>query len=345
MATSTVLTTSARMTWMDSVRGTAILLLLIWHASAVPALFGTEMPDAVRSLNAFFLPYRMPTLMLLSGMLLARSMRKPLPEYSAGKFAMIAWPYLAWVVIAKLTFLDIEGMPWWHWRAWYATTYLWFLFFIGAYFALAPFVRRLPPWLPIALGGAAGIWFSEPSIEQRMGYFAIFFFAGHWLAQSPGLIDHLMRPRALRILTVPAITFGVASVIWPDRLQYLVWGAPLSITGGLLLVGVYARSRQNGHLAKGMQFLGQSSLVFYVSHFPIMAFISQTGVVDTGPIILAALNLVSALLVGTLLSLGKETPPFVWLFRAPRPVAIAVSQTIGVLLKSGITSRRSGNTL
>lgn len=145
MSTGTILKPSTRLTWMDDVRGTAILLLLLWHASAVPVLFGTEMPEVVRSANAFFMPYRMPTLMLLSGMLLARSLRKPLPTYYAGKIAMVLWPYLVWVIIAKATFLDIEGMPWWHWRAWYATTYLWFLFFIGVYYAAAPLLRRLPP--------------------------------------------------------------------------------------------------------------------------------------------------------------------------------------------------------
>src|SRR5699024_2842661 len=91
---------------MDAVRGTAILLLLVWHASAVPTMYDVAMPEAVRSANAFFLPFRMPTLMLLSGMLLARSLRKPLPRYLAGKFSMVLWPYVAWVVIAELTFLD-----------------------------------------------------------------------------------------------------------------------------------------------------------------------------------------------------------------------------------------------
>lgn len=332
--TSTVLATSARMTWMDDVRGTAILLLLLWHACSVPVLFGTEMPDVVRAANAFFLPYRMPTLMLLSGMLLARSLRKPLPTYYAGKIAMVLWPYLVWLIIAKLTFLDVEGMPWWHWRAWYATAYLWFLFFIGVYYAAAPLLRRLPPWLPIALGVTAGTLFSEPSVEQRMGYFAIFFFAGQWLATSPGLIDRLACPRTTCLLAVPAIVFGIASVRWPDQLQYLVWGAPLSIAGGLVLVGVYARSRQDGPLTEGMRLLGQSSIVFYVSHFPVMAVLSQTPIADAGFLVLAGMNLAMALLTGALLSLGKETAPVAWLFRAPHALTAAISTTLRAVLRT-----------
>ena len=59
--------------------GAAILLLLIWHASAIPVLLGLPMPDAIRLANAFFLPYRMPTLMFLSGMLLARTLASRSP--------------------------------------------------------------------------------------------------------------------------------------------------------------------------------------------------------------------------------------------------------------------------
>ena len=333
-STATLRSSSTRLTWMDDVRGTAILLLLLWHASAVPVLFGTDMAEVVRSANAFFMPYRMPTLMLLSGMLLARSLRKPLPTYYAGKIAMVLWPYLVWVIIAKVTFLDIEGMPWWHWRAWYATTYLWFLFFIGVYYAAAPLLRRLPPWLPIVIGATAGVLFSEPSIEQRIGYFAIFFFAGNWLASSPGLIDRLARPRMTRLLAVPAIAFGIASVTWPDQLQFLVWGAPLSLAGALVLVGIYARPHQDGPLTQCKQFLGRSSIVFYVSHFPVMAFLSQTPIAEADPLVLAVVNLAAALLAGALLALGKETAPVVWLFRAPRALTAAISTTLGTVLRS-----------
>ncbi len=104
---------AGRVAWMDSVRGTAMILLLLYHCTAVPETLGMPMPTALRWFSAFFMPYRMPTLMVLSGMLLSRSLRKPLPDYFAGKVAGIVWPYLVWVVVAKLVWQDPVGEPWW----------------------------------------------------------------------------------------------------------------------------------------------------------------------------------------------------------------------------------------
>lgn len=330
---STVLAAGQRLEWMDSVRGTAILLLLIWHASAVPEFFGISMPDVLRSANSFFFPYRMPTLMLLSGMLLTRSLSKPIPTYYAGKIAMVLWPYLVWVVIAKIVFLEMPGVPWWHWHAWYSTSYLWFLFFIGVFYAVAPLFMRLPAWAPIALGAAVGLFLEHGSTEQRMGYFAVFFFAGSWLANRSGLIDRLARPRAAITLTVPAILFGAASIAWTDTLHFSVWGAPLSIAGALALIALYSRVRSTGLLTRALQFLGRSSLVFYVSHFPVMALLSQSPLAGGSFLQLSALNLAASLLVGSTLTACKSTPPAVWLFQAPKSFTRWITKALRLIAR------------
>ncbi|GAA4529007.1 acyltransferase [Brachybacterium paraconglomeratum] len=334
-AESTVLATGRRLGWMDTVRGTAILLLLLWHASAIPAFFETPMPDLIRSANAFFFPYRMPTLMLLSGMLLTRSLRKPLPAYYAGKIAMVLWPYLVWLIIAKIVFLDMPGVPWWHWHAWYAASYLWFLFFIGVYYAAAPLLKRLPSWVPIALGAVAGAFLEQGSTEQRMGYFAIFFFAGSWIANTSGLVDRLARPRAALLLAIPAIAFGAASVIWTESLQFLVWGAPLSIAGALVLIAAFARPRIDGPITRGLQFLGRSSIVFYVSHFPIMALLSQSSLAEGSFLLLATLNLAASVLLGSVLAVWKSAPPAIWLFQAPRWITATSTKVVSMITIRG----------
>lgn len=177
-----------------------------------------------------------------------------------------------------------------------------------------------------------------------MGYFAVFFFAGSWLAGSPGLIDRLARPRTTYLLAIPAFAFGAASVIWPEELQFLVWGAPLSLAGGFVLVGMYARPDRDGPVTKGMQFLGRSSIVFYVSHFPIMAFLSHTPVAEKGSLMLAAVNLAAALLVGALLAQWKETPPVAWLFRAPHALTTVISTALGKVLPSRQAHEGVGST-
>lgn len=310
---------TTRIDWMDAVRGTAILLLLLWHASAVPALYGQEMPDAVRAVNEFFLPYRMPTLMFLSGMLLPRALRKPVDVYYAGKFAKVVWPYVIWVAIAMMTFLE-QGPPWWHWRSWYATSYLWFLFFIAVYYLVAPAFRRLPSWSPIALAGVAGLLLPQGSTEQRLAYFAVFFFAGNWLAQHPDALRLVTHRRAALIAALPVVLFGIASSIWPDQLQYAVWGAPASIAGTVLLAALFSHATRTGDGTRVLRFLGRSSLIYYVSHFPVMALLSAWLVDSWSPSALAILNLVAALSVGTGLVLLRRLRPFRWLFESPRPL-------------------------
>ncbi len=333
----------ARLHWMDAVRGTAILLLLIWHASAVPEMYDITMPDWVRALNAFVLPYRMPTLMLLSGMLLSRSLRKPLPQYYAGKFAMIMWPYVVWVIIAKFTFLEVVGLPWYHWRAWYSTSYLWFLFFIGVYYLIAPMLRRLPPWVPIGAAAVIALVLPYESTEQRMAYFAIFFFTGDWLARTPGLLDRLTTRRAGLIFAAPVVLYGVLAVIFTDLVQYRAWGAPISVAGGLLLMSLFAAAPRGGRSRRALEFLGGSSIIFYVSHFPVMAFLSQTPLAALGSPVLALINLVNALAVGYLLVLVKKRIPFVWLFQAPGAITGLVTRllrAIGAAARAGVRSLR-----
>lgn len=320
---------STRIGWMDSVRGLAIVLLLLWHASAVPELYDVQMPEFIRSANAFFMPYRMPTLMLLSGLLLARSLQKPLPTYIAGKLAMIVWPYVVWVLIAKATFLDVEGLPWWHWRAWYATSYLWFLFFIAVYYLAAPMFSRLPAWIPIGLAAAAGLVLPYGSVEQRLAYFAVFFFVGNWLARHPSALEQATHGRAILLAGVPVIGFGIAACLWTDQLQYSVWGAPISVAGALLCAALFSRLERRGRGQPMLRFVGRSSIVFYVSHFPVMALVTLAAGDHLQPLILACVNLVAAVLVGWALALRKERIPIRWLFQAPRPFARGMEKILG----------------
>lgn len=321
--------TAARITWMDAVRGTAIVLLLIWHASAVPEIYGHEMPEIIRTINAFFMPYRMPTLMLLSGMLLSRSMRKALPAYYAGKFSMIVWPYLVWVIIAKLTFLDVVGLPWWHWRAWYATSYLWFLFFIAVYYLVAPLLARLPAWVPVALAAIVGVLLPAESTEQRMAYFAVFFFCGNWLGKHPDIAATVMKSRQVLWAVVPVVALGAASILWTDAVHYVVWTAPVSIAGTLLLAVGFTKLTAVGRGAPALQTFGRSSLVYYTSHFPVMALISASALGSLPPVLVAALNLVAALAVGLLLARLKHHVPIRWLFEAPKLLSRGLEHVIG----------------
>ncbi|MDK6499355.1 hypothetical protein QP341_26160, partial [Escherichia coli] len=73
-----------------------------------------------------FQSWRMPMLVFLSGVLLPRSVSKPLGTYYRGKAERILWPFLVWMVVLALA----TGRPgsllsgeFWRGGAWH----LWFL--------------------------------------------------------------------------------------------------------------------------------------------------------------------------------------------------------------------------
>src|SRR5690606_3028309 len=58
-----------RITWMDVLRGLAILLVILHHTTQIVAYRVDEVPEFFAFISAFFAPYRMPMLMFLSGLL------------------------------------------------------------------------------------------------------------------------------------------------------------------------------------------------------------------------------------------------------------------------------------
>lgn len=324
----------SRLHWMDAVRGTAILLLLSWHACAVPQLLGVPIPEPLRAFNAFFMPFRMPTLMLLSGLLLSKSLRKPLPEYYAGKFAMIAWPYVVWVLIAKVVFLDIEGLAWWHWRAWYATSYLWFLFFIGCYYLVAPLLRRLPSWAPVVIAFAAGVVLTQGTTEQRLAYFAVFFFLGNVLSTRPQFVERLIRGPLPLVWAGLGAGLGAASIAWTGELQYATWSAPLSVAGTLALIAAFSRFAGSESRLRALRSTGRASIVYYVAHMPVMMLISRPLLESVGPWTLALLNFVVAVALCAVLARWRQVPPVRWLFESPAPVTKAMTTALRRVLSA-----------
>jgi fucose 4-O-acetylase-like acetyltransferase len=84
----------ARQGWIDVLRGLAILLIISLHASVIIELFGRKAWAPAVKFNDLFAPYRMPLLMLLSGLLVEDSLRKGPLLYFEGKFRNIAYPYI-----------------------------------------------------------------------------------------------------------------------------------------------------------------------------------------------------------------------------------------------------------
>ncbi|GEL94963.1 acyltransferase family protein [Cellulomonas composti] len=303
-----------RMEWMDTLRGTAILLMLLWHATSLPRIEGVAVPAAVVAFNDALLPYRMPTLMFLSGLLLPRSLNKPLGQYYRGKIALIWWPYFVWALV----FFAIKGTdyPLWNPHLYIATSYLWFLFYIGCYYLVAPLLRRVPAAVPplVCLVGAALV---DAPQQHRMLFYAVFFFGGAWAVQTLGDLPTWLRGRRVLVAVMAVLAFGFAVASGINRdVNYRSLFVPLSVAGILVAVVVAARL---GHRWTGrLRHVGRNSIVYYTSHFPVMLGAVAVLVELRAPwwVMIPALW-ISGLVVGAVLASSRDRVPVRWLFEAP----------------------------
>ncbi len=275
-------TEGTRIGWLDSLRGVAILLVVVLHAGEALRVAVGPIPGLDQA-NLFLEPFRMPVLMFLSGILLPQSVAKPGREYFAGKVSMVAWPYLLWSVIILAASGDL-GAGRLAGILYLSPTYLWYLWFILVFYALAYPLRRVPPLAIAGVGLALSLVLPDASRPETLAFLAAFFFFGAWCARHARLVERTIgRPWVLALAAASAVTVGVLNVAGRDVLYRgeFVWG----VVGALGVVcWIFPRLGPNRATAV-LEFVGRYSIVFYVVHLgPIMvtlALADAVGVAGT----------------------------------------------------------------
>ena len=247
-------------------RGLAVLLVALFHiqypvGERVPAT-----PDALMRFGEAMQPFRMPLLFLLSGIILPRSLAKPMKDYTVGKLRGLVWPFALWTVIAAVCFevLWTDDDPLWLFKDVPAMLmgwqHLWFLSVLIVCYAVAPLTGLLPAWvlpLPMAVASSfltpGGTWIDYC---QKVLWYGAFFFAGaavsrylrSWQSLRPllptamfaftlawGLIaarDEELRT-AMGFSTFLISLVGVLAVLWLaprlPRIRFLEWAGRGSI--------------------------------------------------------------------------------------------------------------------
>ncbi|MHA7143472.1 acyltransferase family protein [Arthrobacter sp. TmT3-37] len=258
----------ARIAWLDSLRGTAILLVVLLHAAESLRLAAGPTPG-VDTLNLFLEPFRMPVLMFLSGLLLPQSLAKPGRKYVAGKVSRVAWPYVLWslIILAASGDLSPGGVAEILYRS---PTYLWYLWFILVFYALAYPLRRIPQLVPAGAALLVSFVLPHGSRPETMAFLAAFFFLGAWCARhAPLLVRITSRPWLLAPALAAAVTVGVLNVMGRDVLYRgeFAWGVAGALGVVCWLFPRLGTNRATAFLA----FVGRYSIVFYVAHLgPIM---------------------------------------------------------------------------
>lgn len=255
--------TADRFRWMDHLRAVAIVAVVFHHAvDAFPEWQRGAPPAAMTVIDLLLSPFRIPLLMLLSGMLLGRSLARPGRTYFAGKLRRIGWPYLVWTTIVLLLvgqLLNLGDI----WLILIPATHLWYLWALLWYYAVAYLLGKGPMWvwiasIPVAVAAAS-------LADSRVLYLWPFFVFGHLLSSSCWLAQLLQR-WAIRVpLIMIAGTVAVLSAIgW--EIEYEPVYLAVVLASVLAIVHPFNPPTSTWWAAT-LDYVGTRSLVFYCVHW------------------------------------------------------------------------------
>ncbi|MDS2173128.1 acyltransferase [Nesterenkonia sp. CL21] len=308
---------SSRMQWMDLLRGVAVILVVILHAASIPTSTGSGIREWILT-NRYLEPFRMPLLMFLSGMLLPRSLAKPLPQYLWGKYAAIVWPAAVWMVLYGV-FVYRNGP--FELSYWITGDYLWFLLALIICYTLAALLQKLPFLLISAAMMAAVVLMEVPSgLPHKTLYYGAFFFLGAWACRY---MDRWLRAPWMLVVAM-AVVAAVFSHLGREDLALRMgtWQAAGISLLGLGVILWLAPRLPRGRISAFFEWAGRSSIVVYVAHFPILVVIHRVlARMEVAPIWHVGITTVLGLAL-TLLMVWLR-PWTTWLYVYPRQKQVA----------------------
>jgi uncharacterized membrane protein YcfT len=306
-----------REAWIDTLRGSAIVLVVLLHASEALDFFTSGgQPAWLLNFNEAFLPYRMPLLIFLSGIFLQPALKKGPRRYFLGKLFAVGWPYLIWSVLILLPAGDLNITTLGE-IIYDPPTYLWFLWFLLGYYLIAYLTRPVPAWALILIAFAIAIF--VPYYWNRFAFLFAFFIMGDWFARNRQTVYRLARkPLAIGLAAVLAIGFSVLAM-----LEFDVYYRVISFPGvlGVIILAIRFMPLIPDRLTRPLRYVGVNSLVFYVSHLiaiKIIAALMQRAGLDNVALMLPVLLAVGILTGYVLTRLRARYRPFQLMFELPR---------------------------
>lgn len=310
-----------RLLWMDVYRGLAVLLVVLLHAQTALVDSGLQRSPVLTDVNAAVGSFRMPGLLLVSGMLLTLSLRRPPGQYLSGKVRRIAWPWLLWTAVMLPFFGWEAGLePTW----WLNGAHTWFLSVVFVGYLLGLLFKGVPPFLVAALlfwaamlldpdsaSGAAHEWLL---VLERMTWFGGFFFVGAGLGTWREDLPRIPWPFMVLPLIVTAdwARRAVEAGRYPSEETWPVMA--MSVVGVVSILWLLAQIPDNPVL-RAFAWVGRHSIVLFVVHYPVIRGLRRLDGIPEG---LAGALLLFGAGVGVSLLLAALYPRVRLLFEWPQ---------------------------
>jgi fucose 4-O-acetylase-like acetyltransferase len=273
--TSTPTASRPRIGWMDLLRGVAIILVVIDHSAGQVR---SQIPESLGLLDTFndaVSPFRMPSLMFLSGMLLARSLEKPWRTYVAGKLGRIGWPYIVWSFVilgllaatSSLTGGSVSASRFA--RIFYdPPTYLWYLAYLLTFYLICLIFRQgvIRSYLiPLALLASAFL----PFELKRLVFLFAFFLLGDFVSRHRSVVDQVvMKPAVIGL----CVLLGIGTAAVASTGAVVRYEATWSVGVAAMIVAVIPPLKLAANTRPGLllSYVGRNSIVFYVTHWAVV---------------------------------------------------------------------------
>lgn len=338
---------AGRLVWADAAKGLSIVLVVLHHLAQKH--YGVVVPDGLewlaqgwQALTSVLKPVRMPLFFLISGMFAAAALRRPWHRVRGPRALTPYYLYVVWVCVHAVVFARATALPMNRTRdaadllrdMLFASTSLWYLYALAAYFVLAKLLvgwdRRVVVAAAALLAATAGLLpieaYNRVSVLHHFVYFALG-------AYFPDVVRHLaVRRSALGLALLLAAYAGLAGLAGalglPHRTTVLATSvAAVPLTLSLVVAASHAWPR----VGLGAAAVGRRSLEVYVLHMPVLAGLHHllaesvsvpdrawpSAAVAAVPVAAYPLVATAALTAACLLLRAGAVGPLRWLFVLP----------------------------
>jgi uncharacterized membrane protein YcfT len=270
-----------RVDWVDYAKGICIILVVMMHST-----LGVEKAAAtITPLHNFIdwaRPFRMPDFFMISGLFLASRIAKEWRSYFDSKVLHFAYFYVLWMTIQfifrdftilrnerpqTIFFSYVQGFyeP-------YGT--LWFIYLLAVFFVITKLLHHVPAFLVFAVAAMLEIAPIETgsTIIDEFASRYVYFFAGFWLAKYVFNFSAFVARRSPAEISVGLLVWAYFNfmMVHEGLSQLPVLGLGLGFVGAAAVVstGVLLSKFK---MAQAIGFLGQNSIVIYLSFSLFMA--------------------------------------------------------------------------
>lgn len=323
--------TAPRIDWVDFAKGICIVLVVMMHSTlGVEAAMGV-----VGRLNTFIewaRPFRMPDFFLISGLFLARRIAVPWRDYLDKKVIHFLYFYFLWMTIQFL----FKGYGFWQeggfpglaqaWLMGFIDPFgtLWFIYLLPVFFLVTRLTRSLPPLLIFAVAAVLEIlpihtgWIMVDEFAARF----VFFFVGYWLSSYvfsfAGDVQKLSTPSLMAALLIWGVVHTQVFALGWSGLPVVSLILGFLGTGAVIAFAILLSRLPFGAV---FRFLGENSIVVYLSFFVFMAasrIMALRVVPELGPDIISLGVTLAGITGPVLLFFAVRNTRARFLFKRPR---------------------------